>query len=145
MRKNSQIVSSSDFTNILHLQLDESPSDHLRLPFQLYLYGIARRELYDMILPDESPYDGSEQSDHSGCGPALKPIAAGTGGFARASSGSMLLWPPHTETQNNLPHLCISRKRKAGYLPARLRKKLVEVLGGLSQSTYAYTRNGLRA
>jgi len=115
--------------------LTESPSDKPDVAFQYYLFGIAKRELFDMIHPDESPYDGTEEviTTVVDSNKEYQPeqLAALQEAEARIDAAFAHLTPKH-----KIIYLTYYYQEKEGrYLPARLRKKLVDVLGGLSQST----------
>lgn len=115
--------------------LVESPSRKPDVAFRLYLFGIAKRELFDMIHPDESPYDGTEEVITTVIDPnkSYEPelLAALQEAEARIDAAFAHLTPKH-----KIIYLTYFHHEKEGrYFPARLRKKLVDVLGGLSQST----------
>lgn len=116
------------------------------IAFRLYLYGIARNELFDMIQPDESPYDGSEDvvtslidSDRTYEPDKLAILQAAE---KRLDAAFAKLTPKH-----KIIYLTYQYHEKEGkYLPARLRKKLVEVVGGLSMSTIrVYKKQAIEA
>jgi DNA-directed RNA polymerase specialized sigma24 family protein len=105
------------------------------IAFRLYLFGIARKELYDITHPDEGPYDGSEQVITSLIDPrkAYQPeqlvhLKAAEGELDKAFS--------HLTPKHKIIYLTyLYHEREGKYLPARLRKELVNVLGGVSKST----------
>lgn len=112
------------------------------IAFRLYLYGIARNELYDMTHPDESPYDGTEEVVTSLIDPdkSYKPelLADLQAAEQRLDAAFAKLTPKH-----KIIYLTYLYHEKEGkYLPARLRKKLVEALGGISMSTIRVYKKG---
>jgi DNA-directed RNA polymerase specialized sigma24 family protein len=102
---------------------------------KVYLYGIATNELYDMVHPDESPYDGTEEVVTSLIDPEeeYEPEVLAQLQEAEASINKAL---SHLSPKHKIIYLTYRyHERKGRYLPARLRKKLVDALGGISINT----------
>lgn len=103
--------------------------------FRLYLYGIARRELYDMTHPDESPYDGSEQVIISLIDPS-KEYPPEQLAHLKAAEQELDKAFSHLTPKHKIIYLTyLYHGREGRYLPPRLRKELTEVLGGIAKST----------
>ena len=113
----------------------KSRSKNPETAFRLYLYGIARKELYDLVHPDESPYDGSEEPITSLIQPdkeypreELAELKIAEAELDKAFS--------HLTPKHKIIYLTYTYYEKEGkYLPKRLREKLDVVLGGLAKST----------
>lgn len=103
--------------------------------FLLYLFGIARRELYDYIHPDISPYDGTER--------VITALIDPEGNYEPERRAQLVaaeraldeifsdLTPKH-----KIIYLTYRFHEKEGrYLPKRLRAELRELLGGIAKST----------
>jgi DNA-directed RNA polymerase specialized sigma24 family protein len=115
--------------------MQDARSKDPAIAFRLYLYGIARRELYDMAHPDESPYDGSEEVVTSMIDPSKKYEPEMLAALQEAEQRLDAAFS-HLTSKHKIIYLTYSYHEKEGrYLPARLRKKLVEVLGGISFNT----------
>jgi DNA-directed RNA polymerase specialized sigma24 family protein len=103
--------------------------------FRVYLYGIATNELYDMVHPDESPYDGSEEVVTSLIDPEkdYKPEALAHLQQVEAAIDKALV---HLSPKHKIIYLTYKYHGREGrYLPKRLRKKLIDALGGISVNT----------
>lgn len=105
------------------------------IAFRLYLYGIARRELYDMIHPDESPYDGSEQVITSLIDPGRE-YPPEQLALLKAAEEELDKAFSHLTPKHKLIYLTyLYHEREGRYLPPGLRKDLTTVLGGIAKST----------
>lgn len=114
--------------------------------FRLYLYGIANRELYDMEYPDESPYDGNEEVITSVINPVqeYEPEKLVKLQQLEATIDQAL---SHLSPKHKIIFLTYKfHEHKGRYLPERLRKKLVDALGGISMNTVrVYKMQALQA
>jgi len=115
--------------------IEKSRSKDPETAFRLYLYGIARRELYDMTHPDESPYDGSEQVITSLIDPN-KEYPPEQLAILKAREEELDKAFSHLTPKHKIIYLTYLLHEKEGrYLPPRLRKELTTVLGGIAKST----------
>jgi RNA polymerase sigma factor (sigma-70 family) len=116
------------------------------IAFRLYLYGIVRNELFDMISPDESLYDGSEQVVTSVIDHAKTYEPEDLDDLRKAEQRLDAAFA-HLTPKHKIIYLTYLYHEKEGrYLPARLRKKLAELLGGIGKSTIrVYKKQAIEA
>lgn len=116
------------------------------LALKVYLYGIARNELYDMIHPDESPYDGTEEVITSLVNPAQVYVPEKLDQLVQAEAAIDKALA-HLTPKHKIIYLTYKyHEREGRYLPPRLRKKLVDALGGISINTIrVYKKQAIEA
>jgi hypothetical protein len=102
--------------------------------FRFYLYKIARNEFVDYVLPDEQPYDGSEQIITSLVDTTVEYTPEKLKQLQEAERKLDELFSVLTPSHKIIYLTYMYYEKEGKYLPPRLRKELREHLH-LSQST----------
>lgn len=114
--------------------------------FKVYLYGIATNELYDMVHPDESPYDGTEEVVISLINPEKEYLPEKLAQLQQAEAAIDKALANLTPKHKIIYLTYRYHEREGRYLPTRLRKKLVDALGGISVNTIrVYKKQAIEA